>query len=330
MGEGGEVLSNLLRRRPHPPLIHLPRPLPHRARKPPQPLTQRAHRIPLEIIHPRHPLLLLPLSLHPRRRAPKPSVLPALTRRQPLRPRLIRIAHPREIRFVGFLPARPSRGTLFFPPPLDLFPFRHPRELPPLDLARQPLFPLLAHFPAIPLDQHLRRRRHLPHGARVLPLPEGAEGGVAAELHAADLGRFEGVHGCGADEGDVHAEAAVVARAGEADEEAEFGGCPSEEGALGVGVWRGKWGGREKGGGTVGRGRRSRRRGCWRGAFGVRGAEGEGWSEFRCMDWGVGGSRTLLLVSGSTSHIVGAVGVNPRSSRTCNYGQVILIRLRWK
>jgi len=81
----------------------------------------------------------------------------------------------------------------------------------------------------------------------------------------------------------VHAEAAVVARAGEADEEAEFGGCPSEEGALGVGLGSGE------GAGTVGRGRRSRRRGCWRGAFGGRAAEGEGWSKFLCMIWGVGG-----------------------------------------
>lgn len=52
----------------------------------------------------------------------------------------------------------------------------------------------------------------------------------------------------------MHAEAAVVARAGEADEEAEFGGCPSEEGALGVGVWRGKWGGEGKGGRYCGEG----------------------------------------------------------------------------
>ena len=42
--------------------------------------------------------------------------------------------------------------------------------------------------------------------------------------------RLEGVHGDGAHEGDVHTEAAVVARAGEADEEAEFGGGPSKEG----------------------------------------------------------------------------------------------------
>jgi len=64
----------------------------------------------------------------------------------------------------------------------------------------------------------------------------------------------------------------VVAGAGEADEEAELRGRPSEGETLG-GVGTGLGGGRES---TVGRGRRSRRRGYWRGFFGGQGAEGEG------------------------------------------------------
>jgi len=173
--------SNLLRRRPHPALINLSRPLPHRARKPPQPLTQRTHGIPLEIVHPRHPFLLLfPALLNPRRHTPKPSVLPALARRYPLWPRLIRVAHPREVCFVNFLPARHAAApcrTLLFPPH---FPFRHPHELPPFSLASQPLSPLLPNFAPIPLRQHLGRRRHFPQPPWMLALPEGAKGGIAA------------------------------------------------------------------------------------------------------------------------------------------------------
>ena len=47
---------------------------------------------------------------------------------------------------------------------------------------------------------------------------------IAAEFHALYFGRFEGVHGYAAHKGDVHAEAAVGAGAGEADEGGEFGG----------------------------------------------------------------------------------------------------------
>ncbi|KAI4173589.1 MAG: hypothetical protein LQ346_008401, partial [Caloplaca aetnensis] len=49
---------------------------------------------------------------------------------------------------------------------------------------------------------------------------------VPAPLHARDLVPLEGVHGDGAHKGDVHAEAAVQARAHEADEGAELGGGP--------------------------------------------------------------------------------------------------------
>jgi hypothetical protein len=52
---------------------------------------------------------------------------------------------------------------------------------------------------------------------------EGFERRIAAERHAADFGEFEGVHCDGADEGDVDAERAVDARAGEAKEDAQFG-----------------------------------------------------------------------------------------------------------
>lgn len=53
---------------------------------------------------------------------------------------------------------------------------------------------------------------------------EGLPRVVAAEVHALDFGVLEGVHGDGADEGDVHAQAAVGAGAVEADEGAELGG----------------------------------------------------------------------------------------------------------
>jgi len=50
------------------------------------------------------------------------------------------------------------------------------------------------------------------------------KGSIAAERHALDFGVLEGVHGHAADEGNVHAEGAVDAGAGEAEEDAEFGG----------------------------------------------------------------------------------------------------------
>ena len=53
---------------------------------------------------------------------------------------------------------------------------------------------------------------------------EGLPGLVAACGHEAEFERLERVHGDAADEGDVHAEAAVQPRALQTDEYAEFGG----------------------------------------------------------------------------------------------------------
>ena len=52
---------------------------------------------------------------------------------------------------------------------------------------------------------------------------EGFVGRIAAERHATDFSELESVHCHGADEGDVHAQGAVDARAGQAEEDAEFG-----------------------------------------------------------------------------------------------------------
>lgn len=49
---------------------------------------------------------------------------------------------------------------------------------------------------------------------------------IAGEAHALDLGLLEGVHGHGADKGDVDAKTAVDTGAGQADKDAEFGGRP--------------------------------------------------------------------------------------------------------
>jgi len=52
---------------------------------------------------------------------------------------------------------------------------------------------------------------------------EVLEGLVAAGSHAHEFRALEGVHGDAADEGDVHTETAVHARAGEAHEDTELG-----------------------------------------------------------------------------------------------------------
>jgi hypothetical protein len=73
-------------------------------------------------------------------------------------------------------------------------------------------------------------------------LPKGAPWLVSARLHARELGRFEGVHGDGAHEGDVDAESTMHAGAGQAHEDAELGRCLLRRGEVSSGewlVWRG-------------------------------------------------------------------------------------------
>jgi len=96
--------------------------------------------------------------------------------------------------------------------------------LPPLDLGRQPLLVLLTDLPLVALlDRGVLERAPLGErdGMRV---EESLPGFVATVFHALDLRALEGVHGDGADEGDVYAQAAVGAGAVEADEDTEFGG----------------------------------------------------------------------------------------------------------
>lgn len=185
--------------------------------------------------------------------------LPALRRRQGSRPRRILGAQLRKVRLVALLSraaaasktpfrrgASPTtiagagasasarqRRTRPFPPQVPFLaavtprqiPLHHARvKLPPLDPRRQPLFVLLPDLALIPLlDGRVLKRPALRHGDRVLveePLPDV----VPAVLHALGLGVLERVHGDGAHEGDVHAEAAVRAGAVQADEGAEFRG----------------------------------------------------------------------------------------------------------
>lgn len=110
----------------------------------------------------------------------------------------------------------------------------------------------------------------------------------------------------------MHAEAAVVAGAGEADEEADLGARPSGKGGVRGGWLVEGWEGEilRRGGGAVGAE-----------AVGGELLEGEelrerGGVSRRCGRKVAGGEEggTLLLVSGSTSHIVGAVG-GKRGSR---------------
>lgn len=95
-----------------------------------------------------------------------------------------------------------------------------------LDLAAQPLLPLLADLAAVPL----RDGRVLPgdahHLCLLMRLEKVPPPLVAAESHPLDLARFEGVHRDAPDEGDVHAEASMHAGARQADKDAKLGGCP--------------------------------------------------------------------------------------------------------
>lgn len=57
---------------------------------------------------------------------------------------------------------------------------------------------------------------------------------VPAQAHTLELDLLEGVHRDGANEGDVDAEAAVYARAAEADEDAKLGARPLRRGSIAV------------------------------------------------------------------------------------------------
>lgn len=242
--------THLLRRRLDIVAVDRRSRLRNRARKPPKPLGQRPQRILLEIIQPRQrgvPCSRPPSHLR-RRRAPKARILAALTRRQIRRPTRIARAQFGKVPLIN-LDLAPHRRCL---PPLPAqrrVPYRGrrrrrrtsrhrpllPRDiLPPLHLGTQPLLPLLAHLPAIPLGN----RRVLPpdptHLGIGVALKEFAPARVAAEAHALNLGLLEGVHGDGADKRDVHAEAAVDAGAREADEDAELGRGPLRVGRAAV------------------------------------------------------------------------------------------------
>lgn len=245
-------------------IINRFRTITHCSREPAKSLGQRGHRILLEVVDPGDPtavlLLLLPLSIrrirsghrHP---ASEPAVLPALGRGQVIRPRIIFLAQFREIRLVLLLlrtihavaagpPRRRLRSrigrqvvitlalslslTLTLrrtrPRGIHLIPLLPRNVLPPLNLGAQPCFPLIPDLALIPFfNGRLFKRAALGDTLgvgveKVLPRL------VPAVFHALDFVDFEGVHGYAADEGDVHAEAAVDAGAVEADEGAEFGG----------------------------------------------------------------------------------------------------------
>ena len=82
-----------------------------------------------------------------------------------------------------------------------------------LNLRRQPRLVLLGDVAIIALPNS----RVIPHLAlervEVVRFPECLPGCIAAVLHARHFVRLEGVHGYGADEGDVYTEAAVDAAA---------------------------------------------------------------------------------------------------------------------
>ena len=96
--------------------------------------------------------------------------------------------------------------------------------VPPFDFGREALLPFLAGVAVVALADCgvLEGRAGELDGGVVVE--EVAPRLVAALGHAQEFGRLEGIHGYAADEGDVHAEAAVDAGAGEADENAEFRG----------------------------------------------------------------------------------------------------------
>jgi hypothetical protein len=85
------------------------------------------------------------------------------------------------------------------------------------------VFPLFAGFAVVALCDGAALKVARDHFVGGVFVEEGLVGRVAAERHATDFGEFECVHGYGADEGDVYAERAVDAGAGEAEEDAEFG-----------------------------------------------------------------------------------------------------------
>lgn len=95
-----------------------------------------------------------------------------------------------------------------------------------VDPRRQPLLPLHGDVSII----SLLNRDIIPGNPRGdivrMVLKERSPRPVSTQPHALDLGRLEGVHGDRAHEGDVHAETAVHARAGQTEEDAEFGGGP--------------------------------------------------------------------------------------------------------
>ena len=65
-------------------------------------------------------------------------------------------------------------------------------------------------------------------------LKEGPPALVAAQPHALDLARLEGVHRDGPDEGYVDPEAAMDARARQTDKDAELGRRPLRAGGVAV------------------------------------------------------------------------------------------------
>lgn len=207
----------------------------HGRGKPAEPLGQSRHGILLHIIEVWQ-CGLVPLARP--WRVSKPSVLASLVGVEAIRPRSIVGAQLGKVAVVDLdLASRSTTLALGRPAQRRgrprsrlggcrrglLFP-RH--VFPALDLAAQPLLPLLADLAAV----SLRDGRVLPGNAHhlggVVRFEEVLPALVTAQSHSFDLAGFEGVHGDAADEGDVDAEAAVDASAGEADEDAELGRRP--------------------------------------------------------------------------------------------------------
>jgi hypothetical protein len=103
-----------------------------------------------------------------------------------------------------------------------------------LNLAAQPLLPLLADLTAVPLGNRRIVPRDPSHLRVLVLLEELPPARIATEAHPLDLARLEGVHGDAAHKGNVDAEAAMHAGAGEADEDSEFGRCPLRRGRIAV------------------------------------------------------------------------------------------------
>lgn len=231
-------------------LVDIRRRLRDRSREPPKALGQRRQRVLLQLLKLGQALLLLR-----NRRAAKPGVLAPLVWVQIVRPRRIRSAQALKVLVIDLdLATRHTSRRLVLRPrssrrrPRPTLPQRHRTSfghshaglalawhvLPPLDLGTQPLLPLLAGVAAVPL----RNSCVVPAEAAQLRVGVGVEEGlpvvVAAVAHALDLGLLEGVHGDRAHKGDVYAQAAVDAGAGQANEYAKFRGGPLRGGRVAV------------------------------------------------------------------------------------------------